>query len=685
MESSTLQTVVADNLSYLGSIAQLEYLGADLRVFLAREVESLTKRFNSNELQLSIFGEFNTGKSTFINALLGQEILTAQRRPTTQVCVYVRYGKRLRILAAMPDGTVEDVPLENASDVLSEQGRLKHAARVDVFVPNEVLRSGLTIVDTPGINVDIESHIRITEHALSESNACIFMMSARQPGSRTSVEYLKRISASVDKFFVVLNMCDLLDQEEISEALEYLTCILRDECGIQKPRIYALSLLRGTGGALGPEGTEFRAFLDRLNSFVKTEKHIILAREIAKLQEKVISEASRMAENRRRLYEEELERRYDQAMPDSETLVARLLENTRSRIEGAMEDISARANEYARSKIAELRTDIEERISSARKKAEFREEVPRYIESALSACAKSIGDMLLGEYDQLFREGISSIDSTFAGLFANVRNLNLKLMFRDSRIYWFVIPCEIMGILVAWGYWRHYYSVALSGIAGALVGFLAFYLTFTFEMQERYRVRPAIMTDLDMHVANRLSIQELKQSTAWPAARKVAELGLRATVKAPLRHFVCTGDPKGMLVTIAVTVAVSLGTALAESALERLSDWLFGRRLNDVKNEMRTKVAHELNSFSGRVIACIHGSLESMKCDLVQYCEDRIRQLDKRYDSLIVEFANRDRSRIAEVEKRVNSLREIESELGRRTSTIQEQLRVSKQLLTESP
>lgn len=228
MDSSNLRRIIDDNFAYMQSLLQSEYFDADFQADLTHDLDSLIKQARSDELRLAIFGEFSTGKSTFINSLLGQDILTAQRRPTTQVCIYIRYGSELTITATMPDASKQLVPLELAADFISEQGSMKQTTRVDITAPCETLSGGLVIVDTPGINVDIDRHVAITEQALREANACIFMMKATQPGSRTSVDYLRRISSCVDKFFLVLNMCDLLEENELSEALDYLRSILRD-------------------------------------------------------------------------------------------------------------------------------------------------------------------------------------------------------------------------------------------------------------------------------------------------------------------------------------------------------------------------------------------------------------------------------------------------------------------------
>src|SRR5918911_1606516 len=132
---------------------------------------------------LVIVGEFNAGKSAFINALLGEPVLEEGVTPTTAAITLLRYG---------------DAPAEHRVDGVVERD-----------YPDPLLRT-LAIVDTPGTNAVLREHEALTERFVPRADLVLFVTSADRPFSESERAFMERIRAWGKKLVVVLNKADLL-------------------------------------------------------------------------------------------------------------------------------------------------------------------------------------------------------------------------------------------------------------------------------------------------------------------------------------------------------------------------------------------------------------------------------------------------------------------------------------------
>jgi small GTP-binding protein len=149
---------------------------------LAQSIEQLDELF-----LLVIVGEFNAGKSAFINALLGERVLNEGVTPTTTQINILRYGSAL-----------ERVVDNDHLHVLT--------------APVELLRE-ISIVDTPGTNAIIREHEEITQKFIPRSDLVLFITSTDRPFTESERAFLEHIRSWGKKVVVVLNKIDLLEDE----------------------------------------------------------------------------------------------------------------------------------------------------------------------------------------------------------------------------------------------------------------------------------------------------------------------------------------------------------------------------------------------------------------------------------------------------------------------------------------
>ena len=179
-------------------------------------------RENAADLQDMFFlvvvvGEFNAGKSSFVNALLNDELLPIGITPTTDSIELVRYA-----------------PKKASEPEWREPGIVREWTHPNTGGP------GVVIVDTPGTGSVFQKHERIAKNFLSRSDLVIFLLSAKRALAETERLYLELAKDYGKKIVVVINQMDLLDKRERKEVKNFVTQQL-DELLDLHPEIFMIS------------------------------------------------------------------------------------------------------------------------------------------------------------------------------------------------------------------------------------------------------------------------------------------------------------------------------------------------------------------------------------------------------------------------------------------------------------
>lgn len=166
-------------------------------------------------LRVMVMGEFSTGKSSFINALLGQKVAEVDSEPTTAVITVFSYGAP-GITVHYQDGTTKEIRAEEFqkfTSTLSGSDRFRSSVRyVDRHVEHPLLRK-LTLIDSPGLNDTNAARVKTTQEFLSEAEAVLWMVDATQAAKKNEVEIVASLPAYL-KPLVILNKVDMIDPEE---------------------------------------------------------------------------------------------------------------------------------------------------------------------------------------------------------------------------------------------------------------------------------------------------------------------------------------------------------------------------------------------------------------------------------------------------------------------------------------
>lgn len=211
---ATTRALVEREKSVLNAVAQRLEQG-DGKESDVRLVRALVDRLD-DLFMLVVVGEFNSGKSSFLNTLLGAKYLAEGVTPTTSKINLIRHGDSL---------AVHDVP--------DEPVRFVHA-------PAPWLRD-ISLVDTPGTNAVIRAHERITQDFVPRSDLVLFVTSCDRAFSESERQFLSLIDEWSKKVVVVLSKIDMLASEaELDQVDQFVRSHMRDQLR-REPLIFPVS------------------------------------------------------------------------------------------------------------------------------------------------------------------------------------------------------------------------------------------------------------------------------------------------------------------------------------------------------------------------------------------------------------------------------------------------------------
>ncbi|MCB0108327.1 MAG: dynamin family protein, partial [Caldilineaceae bacterium] len=193
---------------------------------------------------LVVVGEFNAGKTAFLNALLGQRLLAEGVTPTTDRIHVLRHGESHRRHSFDDDILMLDLPVEWLREI--------------------------NLVDTPGANAVIQRHQQITEHFVPRSDLVLFVTSADRPFSESERMFLERIRQWGKKIVIVVNKIDLIAEEgEREQVLAFVRNNARQLLDVE-PQIFAVSARKALQAK--QEGLENQAELWQASQFAELER-----------------------------------------------------------------------------------------------------------------------------------------------------------------------------------------------------------------------------------------------------------------------------------------------------------------------------------------------------------------------------------------------------------------------------
>ena len=189
---------------------------------LNNDFQNILSRLKDNTLRVAIVGGFSSGKSTFLNALMGMDILKHGTKETTATITEIEnnpnLGKEIKFDAYYLNGRKEEnLPIEELEEYTSTSSRSHQVANeiAKVVIKCNIFESKFPIcfIDTPGLNGVADNHREITIEQVKHSHLCIYLMHGRGL-DQSDLDFINFLSRYQRSFIFVQNFIDKLNELE---------------------------------------------------------------------------------------------------------------------------------------------------------------------------------------------------------------------------------------------------------------------------------------------------------------------------------------------------------------------------------------------------------------------------------------------------------------------------------------
>lgn len=241
----------------------------------ADRAQILVDRLRAGRFVVAFIGEFKRGKSTLVNALLGEEIVPSGVLPLTAVATEILYGEPAAVVSFL-DGTPRTIESTEVAEYVTETANPRNklgVERVEVRGRWTLLQSGIVLIDTPGIGSVYLHNTEAGRAALLDADGAVMVLSADAPLSEQERELLGVLAERRSPSFFVLNKADHLTAGELVEVRGFVEPMLRELFGGDAP-VFAVNARSALTAKLcgrsraGEEGIEFDAFEAEFERFL---------------------------------------------------------------------------------------------------------------------------------------------------------------------------------------------------------------------------------------------------------------------------------------------------------------------------------------------------------------------------------------------------------------------------------
>ncbi len=179
-------------------------------------------------MKIAITGQFSSGKSTFLNALLSKNILPTGITPVTSKVNYIRFGDEFKIKVRFLDGTEEYHGLDGLSRFTDQRKGDENIEYLTIYAPLPLLKD-IVFVDTPGLNSQAKVDTKTTQKVLKQVDGIIWLTLIDNAGKMSEAEVLKSfLNSYANKSLCVLNQKDKFTQDQVAQSVSYVKSAFKE-------------------------------------------------------------------------------------------------------------------------------------------------------------------------------------------------------------------------------------------------------------------------------------------------------------------------------------------------------------------------------------------------------------------------------------------------------------------------
>ncbi len=210
--------------------AATKLLAIESNSLLAKDINTVIDRYSRSSYQIAVFGPFNHGKSTLLNAILGSKTLPIDLIPTTGAAIKVVYGAEITTTITLTNGRVIR---EAKTDILTQFAILDNdrrmrddVAEIEVSYPHPFLEMGVELIDLPGTNDRDEQDIFVRERLLA-ADLVVHVLDVRKLMTLGEREHLRDWleNRGINTVVFVANFTNMLaadEQRDVQHRLRFV-------------------------------------------------------------------------------------------------------------------------------------------------------------------------------------------------------------------------------------------------------------------------------------------------------------------------------------------------------------------------------------------------------------------------------------------------------------------------------
>ena len=235
----------------LNIVKQTEELMSSSEILGAQSsrINTLREKLEDENITVSVIGQFKRGKSTLINAFLGEELLPTGIVPITSAVTEIRAGQRSAAVK-FNNGVIRPTAFEDLEQYVNEQINPDNklgVASVQLTVPSDFLAGGVTLVDTPGVGSIHKNNTIAAYDFVKESDAVVFMLSVDSPINEIEIDFLRSSREYAGKFFFAVNKVDTIPETELASYMAYCRMLIKSMMETDDITLWPISAKTGRG------------------------------------------------------------------------------------------------------------------------------------------------------------------------------------------------------------------------------------------------------------------------------------------------------------------------------------------------------------------------------------------------------------------------------------------------------
>lgn len=350
--------------AFMARLQKLEgYCREAGRKDLLEQLASIRAYLASEKFSVAVVGEFNRGKSTLVNRLIGRDIIPTSDIPTTALPIYISGGEQESLVLKTANGQKRYQIEEKSWEAIEEERKKFAGAKGEILLKRNcslLIENDLEIIDTPGVNSQIRGDLSMAEQALSGCDCAILPMAAIAAFSESEKLFLQEriLMKKVPRIMVVLTKLDLVDEKQ---RLSVVESVQRKLEAMETEIPLYLSAENMVEGWEDRSGTE--AIRKQILAWLHESSHIQLKKERASQEMKAVSsDLAAVYQCQLDIIEEKEEKRKETAEQSKQ----KLLRSAQIQWDALEIDMLNRCNqnfEWIRSMTEERQQDVIEKLT----------------------------------------------------------------------------------------------------------------------------------------------------------------------------------------------------------------------------------------------------------------------------------------------------------------------------------